>query len=315
MPWAAIAAGIGAGSSLLGGFLGSGAARKAAGIQYQGTIDARRQLQELFGTFNPQIMSSAENAANLAYDTAGQGREALSSATAGGQTAATAAAQRANELLDPYLALGGSATRTLGDLMAPGGDLSRNFTVADMATMDPGYQFRINEAQRALQTSAAARGGLTGGGAMRALDRQVQNVASSELGTAFDRFQTQQTNRFNRLNTLVNLGANTAGTMGQNTIGAGRFAANLGMRGAEDISSLMQRATEYGGNLKTQAAQIQAANAMDEGRTLGDWILQGANARAGGTVGAANAWSGAAGGVANAASGYAKYQLLKGLFK
>ena len=306
---------IGGATSLIGGALGSGASGRAAQLQYQSTIEARKQLMDLLNQYNPAIGTAADRASQLALDAAAQGREGLASATLGGQTGATAAAQRANELLDPFLSLGTGATTTLAGLMAPGGDLSRNFTAADMATMDPGYQFRIDQANQALAASAAARGGALGGGAAKALTRYSQDVASSELGNAFDRFRAAQTDRFNRLNTLVNLGANTAGAMGANTIGAGQFAANLGMRGSEDISDLMQRASQYAGTAGLGAAEQMASNAMTTGRSIADLITGGGNAQAAGTVGAANAWSSALGGVGNALAPVGNYFLNQRLIR
>ena len=44
----------------------------------------------------------------------------------------------------------------------------------------PGYQFRTNEAMKAIERSAAARGGLRSGATMDALQRRVQGVASDE---------------------------------------------------------------------------------------------------------------------------------------
>ncbi|MFK5283483.1 hypothetical protein ACI3PL_28310, partial [Lacticaseibacillus paracasei] len=51
---------------------------------------------------------------------------------------------------------------------APGGDFNRDFTMADF-TADPGYAFRMREGQRAIESSAAARGGLLSGGTGKAL--------------------------------------------------------------------------------------------------------------------------------------------------
>lgn len=51
----------------------------------------------------------------------------------------------------------------------------------------PAYQFRLSEGQRALERSAAARGGLAGGGFAKALTRYGQGLASEEYGNQWNR--------------------------------------------------------------------------------------------------------------------------------
>lgn len=132
-------------------------------------------------------------------------------------------------------------------------------------TEDPGYQFRLQEGQRALERSAAARGGLLSGNQLRDLTRFGQWLASQEYGAAFDRaltrynadanrsesqygrdlqsylldynrFQQDRVNRFNRLSALAGLGQTAAQQLGndranlgqqisQNTLGAANAAA------------------------------------------------------------------------------------------
>lgn len=54
-------------------------------------------------------------------------------------------------------------------------------------TATPGYDFRLREGQRALEASAAARGGLNSGAAMRDLMRFGQDYGSNEYGNYFAR--------------------------------------------------------------------------------------------------------------------------------
>ena len=46
-------------------------------------------------------------------------------------------------------------------------------------TRDPGYQFRQQEGQRGVENSAAARGGILSGGALKAISRYNQDFASA----------------------------------------------------------------------------------------------------------------------------------------
>lgn len=154
--------------------------------------------------------------------------------------------------LKPFRDAGLGVLPELNSGLKPGGEFNRNFTLADF-NADPGYQFRMDQGSRALQASAAARGGLLSGGTLKALDRYGQDFASNEYGTAYNRFNNDQTTRFNRLsavagtgqtatNTIANLGAQTAQNIGSNMIGAGnaRAAGYVGQANAinSGISSL-----------------------------------------------------------------------------
>lgn len=135
----------------------------------------------------------------------------------------------------PWRQAGGQAVQQLGSLTGPGGQFEQPFTQADFQS-DPGYKFRLDQAEQAIQRSAAARGGLVSGGTLRSLDQYTQGLASQDYQGAFDRFQTDRGNRFNMLASLAGLGQTSvaqtgaqgtqvAGQVGQNLIGAGNAAA------------------------------------------------------------------------------------------
>lgn len=266
-----ITAGISGGTSILGGILGSRAANKSAQMQSQEALRQAGGFRDTLAQWNPQIGAAAEHGGQMAMDAAGQIRQD---------------ALGANELLAPYSQLGGESAQSLREFMSPGGAGMQTFTAADMEAYDPGYQFRLDEAKQALEKSAAARGGLLGGGTAKALARQQQNLASSEFGSAEARFRAQQQDRFSRLFGTTQLGGQYAGQAGQNLMAAGAAG---------------QRAAEFGGELGFRGTQLQAGNAMDTQRMIADLMTGGAAARAAGTVGSANAWGGALSGVGNAA--------------
>jgi hypothetical protein len=54
-------------------------------------------------------------------------------------------------------------------------------------TQDPGYQFRLQEGQKALEQSAAAKGGFFSGQTGKDLMKFGQGLASQEYGSAYDR--------------------------------------------------------------------------------------------------------------------------------
>ena len=90
---------------------------------------------------------------------------------------------------------------------------------------DPGYGFRLAEGQKALERSAAARGGLISGGALKAATRYGQEMGSQEYTNAFNRYQAERQARLGPLQSLTGVGQTTANTIG----GAGQtMAGNVG---------------------------------------------------------------------------------------
>ncbi len=134
-----------------------------------------------------------------------------------------------------YRALGDQSSNQLMQLLQ-GGDLTRGFTNADFEK-DPGYEWRLQEGKRALEGSAAARGGGgLGGATLKALEKYGQGYASNEFDRAANRFSSNQDRTYAKLlgGTGVGLqGTSQAGAAGANygnqalglTTGAGNAAA------------------------------------------------------------------------------------------
>ena len=104
------------------------------------------------------------------------------------------------------------------------GSLLKNFTATDFEK-DPGYDFRLSEGMKGITNSAAARGGLLSGEALKAAGRYNQNFASNEFGNAYNRFNNNQTNQFNRLASLAGVGQQAATQIGQQGIATGNQIA------------------------------------------------------------------------------------------
>lgn len=103
----------------------------------------------------------------------------------------------------------------------------------------PGYQFRMNEGMRALEGSAAARGGVLSGKFIRGATRYGQDYASNEYNR-----------RFNQLQALQSGGQAAAG----NTQAAGsQYGATagsaIGNNAAYSANATQQRGSIYGGAL------------------------------------------------------------------
>ena len=95
----------------------------------------------------------------------------------------------------------------------------------DQFKADPGYAFRLSEGQKALERSAAARGGLLSGATLKGIQRYGQEMGSQEYTNAFNRYQTERAARLQPLQSLAGVGQTTAQQLGQ----AGtQMASNVG---------------------------------------------------------------------------------------
>lgn len=126
---------------------------------------------------------------------------------------------------------------------------------------DQGFQFRMSEGQKALERSAAARGGLNSGAAMKSLARFSQGLASDEYGNAWNRSMQAGQNRFNRMSNIAGMGQQSAGAMGA-----------FGGQYANNMSNL------YGAIGNADAAgSMGVANAVSSGfQSLGNLAQMGA---------------------------------------
>ena len=145
--------------------------------------------------------------------------------------------------------------RALPQLEAQRNMMPGAFTGQVNLGQDPGYAFRLSEGQKALDRSAAARGGLISGGALKAAQRFGQDLGSQEYQNAYNR-------------ALTGYNADVA----REATGYNRLAA---------LAGIGQTATN-------QIGAAGAANATN----VGNYLTSGAAANAAGQVGTANAITG-----------------------
>jgi hypothetical protein len=228
------AAGIGAASSLAAGSMQSGAAKSAQQLQAEA---AKNTLD-----FQKQEWQTQQN----------------------------------NEA--PFLKAGQTAEGELSNLTStPGQGLLTPWTdtfkapTAEEAAATPGYQFQLKEGEQQLQNSAAATGGLLTGGTAKAIDQYSQGLASSnyqttfsnalqQYQTAYNTFQNNQTNTFNRLATQAGMGQTTAATLGQEgSAAAGNVAYTNVNAGAQQGANINNAA------YTSASGYVGAANALAGG--------------------------------------------------
>ena len=208
------AAGIMGGASLVSGLLGARATKQAADAQAAAQRDAMGAQQAMF--------------------------------------------ERQVQLQEPFRQAGLTAQNRLMTLLGLGPDTTAaEYGMAarpfDMQAFeqDPGYAFRMQEGMRALERSAAARGGMLSGNALRGITRFGQDLASQEYQNAFNRFQVERQARLNPLQSLMGGGQTAANVL---TGAAGGYGQQMG----EGMTSLGNiRASQYMGRANALASGLQ----------------------------------------------------------
>ncbi|MFY2643714.1 hypothetical protein ACOTDF_19315 [Achromobacter insuavis] len=105
---------------------------------------------------------------------------------------------------------------------------------------DPGYQFRLDQGNKALQNMGAMTGNLNSGRAIKDAIGYNSGMASQEYGNAYNRFNTDQTNIYNKLAAL----------------------AGMGQSSASSLAGVSQNYGAQVGNNLSQAANAQAAGTI-----------------------------------------------------
>jgi hypothetical protein len=250
VPPLAIGGAISAGGSILSGILGASAADKAA----------------------KQQAAAGQQASNLAGAAGTQAQAAQQSQLK---------SEGANE--QPFVGAGQQAVGSLSNLLAPGGQLTQgygSFTAPTGVTEqnDPGYQFRLQQGQNALQNSAAARGGLLSTGTAKNLNDYAQGAASQEYGNVYNRalgtyqtnqnnFNTNNSNLYSRLFGIAGLGQNAASSLN-----------NVQQQGTNSLTGNLLATAQLQGSDITGIGNAQAAGTIGQANAIGGALSNGANA-------------------------------------
>ena len=126
---------------------------------------------------------------------------------------------RQTELQEPFRKAGEEALNKLIPLAS-------NYTPFGMNQFqqDPGYAFRLSEGMKALDRTAASRGGLLSGATLKGAQRYGQDLGSQEYQNAFNRYQIERNAQLNPLQSLAGVGQTATNTL---TGAAGQMGQNL----------------------------------------------------------------------------------------
>jgi hypothetical protein len=252
---AAIALGVGAAASAAGGVassvIGSHAAKTAAQIQENaaqaGIDETKREFDVSQGNLAPWLTAGTTALGQLTSGTAPGG----SLVTPFGETYQTPT---------PF---------SFGAFTAPTLD----------NTNDPGYAFRLQQGQQALQRGAAAGGGAFSGGTLAALTRYGQDYASNEYQNVYNRALTGYNTNFNTAlgsyNTNVNNALNAYNTrfnaynIGQgNTFNRLAALSGSGQTTATTLGNLGANMASNTANLLTQQGNAGAAGVLGSAQAI-----------------------------------------------
>lgn len=287
----------------------AGAAMSAAQLQYQASQDALQQQQQQYqqsrqdlAPWRAEGQQALSQMHQLTYGGPSVGDVVPSGPFAGMQVATTGANMTLSGTpggagIGANMAPGSGAR--VGGNMAPGAGPGvsgvglypaqaqqvnaqfptgtpyfHDFGMADFE-QDPGYQFRLSEGMKAIQASAAAKGGLLSGRTLKDIGRFSQNTASDEFLQAYNRFNLNRQNTFNRYASLAGIGQQASTTTAQ-----------------------------LGQNAATQAGQDLVAG----GQAQASGQIGAANARASGYVGQANAFGQGMTNLGSIGQSYLNYQ-------
>ena len=184
MPWGMIAASVA--PSLIGGLMGSNASNDASNAAIAGQQAATAEQQRQYDTTRADNMQYMQN----------------------GKTA--------NSRLMDLMGLSGNTNA------AGYGSLARNFSQSDLANdavYNNGLQFGLDQGTGAINARAVQQGGYDSGATLKALTKYANDYGTTKAEGAYNRFNTDNTNQYNRLGGISGTGqtaTNQVNTAGQN---------------------------------------------------------------------------------------------------
>ena len=215
MSWIAVAIG---GGALLGGIIQGNAAQGAAQTQANASQQATNAQMQMF----QQIQGNEKPFIN-----AGQG---------------------AQSQLNYLMGIGGAGGQhsTAGGY----GSLDKPFNTSDWKSLSPAYQFQLQQGGQGVLNQDASATGAESGAALKDLMGFNQGLANSSFNNAFNMYQTQQSNVFNRLNSIATLGSNAGSNQatGASTFGQG-IGQSLTNTGTALAAGQVGQANAYAGAL------------------------------------------------------------------
>lgn len=123
----------------------------------------------------------------------------------------------------------------------------------------PGYQFRLDEGQRAIEGSAAARGGVMSGKNLKDLTEFAQGTASSEFGRYLEGLRSLAGQQLTGSSAGADAAMSTGRTQGANIVSAGNARASAYQQGGAASAAQYQNLGNIGAGLAQDWLTYQLA--------------------------------------------------------
>ena len=238
MTWVAVGV---AGAGLVSGLIGAGASEQASAQQVAAERQALAQQQSMFNTIQ------------------------------GNERPFVQAGQGAQSQLNYLLGIGtpgqysDQTGQTAGGTQAGFGSLNQPFNMDTFKSLSPQYQFNLQQGGQGTLNQDASAQGAESGAALKDLMSFNQGYANNSFNSAFQNYQTQQNNVFNRLSGIATLGSNAGSN---SATGASQFAGaiggTLGSIGASQASGTIGAANAISGGLQSGANAFYGQNALNQ---------------------------------------------------
>jgi len=249
--WVGVAVG---GASLISGLLGSDASQEAAAQQ---AAAANRALDISSNEFNT-ITGQESPYVQSGYGAQGQLNYLLGIGTPGtAGRPGTGGLTGANGTPGAFM---GTAPTAASSTAGGYGSLLKPFDTTDWQQLSPAYNFQKQQGIQGVLNGAAAGQGALSGSAYKDLIDYNQNAANTSFNNAFNQYQTQQGNIYQRLAGVSQLGQ--------------AAAADTGQQGTALAGQAAQSATNVG--TAQAAGTIGSANAITGGiNSAAPWLAYG----------------------------------------
>lgn len=141
------------------------------------------------------------------------------------------------------------------------GSLTKPFDMSDWQKLSPAYNFQLQQGQQGVLNSDAPGQGALSGATIKDFINYNQGQANTSFNNAFNQYQTQQGNIFNRLSGIAQLGQSSANNTGQQgTALAGQAAQSATNIGTAQAGGIVGSANAIAGGLSSAVPWLMSAN-------------------------------------------------------
>jgi hypothetical protein len=218
---------IGGGISAIGSVIG---ASQQAGASEASTAAQQQMYQQTVANEAPYVQSGNMATAQLNY-LLGIGpdpntvQQPVNRGGSGGYGGGQFSGMSAGQGMGGGYATNGQSQSGVNTSMGGYGSLMTPFNASMMKQYDPGYQFQMQQGQQGVLNGDASSAGALSGAAQKDLIGFNQGYANSAYNNAFNQYQTQQGNIYQRLGGMAQMGQSAASN---SATGASSFANGIG---------------------------------------------------------------------------------------